>query len=472
MYSGKILKLDYPHKTFCFLCAMNNLKKYTLAAAISVVVANMIGTGVFTSLGFQLLDFPVGIPDAFTILLLWLTGGIIALCGAFVYAEVATTLKESGGEYLFLSRIYHPSLGFASAFISLFAGFAAPVCANAIALGTYSSPIFGFTDADVIELGMFKFPLYKIVSIAVIVVLSLVHIAGVKTGGTVQTILTIIKLSLIAFFCLAPFFIGNTDGVSSFAPTANTYTYTTSIAFAGALVYVMYAYSGWNASAYIAGNVINPIKNIPRSIILGTLLVTVVYVCLNAMFLYAAPIASLKGKYDIGNEVALHLFGKDIGVVFSGLFSLALLSTISSMIIAGPRVMERVGQDYPVFFKLTRNSAGGTPVNAIILQSAIAVIMVLFSDLGSIIEYISITLLIFSLLTVLGVFLLRKKMPSVEKFKAPLYPITPIVFIIATLWMVVFFVMQKPMNLVYSIGTILVGLLLYIYASKKQNDNR
>jgi APA family basic amino acid/polyamine antiporter len=450
---------------------MNQAKKYTLTAAISVVVANMIGTGVFTSLGFQLLDFPAGIPDAFTILLLWFTGGIIALCGAFVYAEVATTLKESGGEYLFLSRIYHPSLGFASAFISLFAGFAAPVCANAIALGTYSSPIFGFNDTDLIFIAGFALPLYKIVSIAVIIILSLVHIAGVKTGGAVQTILTLIKLGLIIFFCTVPFFIGNASGVKSFAPTNNSYPYTGSLAFAGALVYVMYAYSGWNATAYIAGNVINPLKNIPRSIITGTLLVTAVYISLNAMFLYAAPMDSLKGKYDIGNEVALYLFGSDVGVIFSGLFSLALVSTISSMIIAGPRVLEKVGQDYPVFYKLTKNSAGGTPVNAIILQSSIAIVMVLFSNLGSIIEYISITLLIFSLLTVFGVFLLRKRLPQAEKFKTPLYPITPVIFIIATLWMIIFFAMQKPLNLVYSGGTILLGLLLYIYALKKPNGS-
>jgi len=164
--------------------------KYTRNVAITTVIANMIGTGVFTSLGFQLLDFPSGIPDAFAIMMVWTIGGLIALCGAFAYAEIATTLKESGGEYLFLSKIYHPSLGFTSGWISLVAGFGAPIAAAAIAIGTYSSHFLGINTETVYSIGGVECPQVKIVSFVCVILVSAIHMVGVKAGGIAQNILT------------------------------------------------------------------------------------------------------------------------------------------------------------------------------------------------------------------------------------------------------------------------------------------
>ncbi len=432
--------------------------KYTKTAAISVVIANMIGTGVFTSLGFQVL----GLPDAFTIMMLWLCGGIIALCGAFCYAEIATRLKESGGEYLYLSKIFHPALGFTSAWISLFAGFAGAIAASALALGKYSAPLFGFNleqDGDPF------FTPQKMVGLAALVLLSLVHIRGVKTGGTVQTILTGLKVSLIAFFCIAPFFVGGSfTGVASFAPQENSSEFIFSMAFAGSLAWVMFAYSGWNAAAYIAGNVENPRRTLPYSLILGTFVVTLIYLALNAMFLATTPIGALAGNEDVGNIVALKIFGADFGMVFSGLFSLALLSTCSSMIIAGPRVLEKVGKDYSFFKVLTRNSKGGTPTIAIIVQASIAGILVMVSSFKDMIEYISIILTFFSTLTVIGLMVLRSrdKDKHVEGiFKSPLYPLPAIIFICAAIWMVTYFAQEDPWKLLYGFLSMIPGVIIY-----------
>ncbi|MFI5204419.1 MAG: APC family permease [Flavobacteriales bacterium] len=442
-----------------------SLPKYTRSVAISVVIANMIGTGVFTSLGFQVL----GLPDAFTIMLLWLVGGIIALCGAFCYAEIATRLKESGGEYLYLSRVFHPVFGFTSAWISLFAGFAGAIAASALALGEYSGPLFGY---EVIPEDTSFFTPQKLVALSALVILSLVHIRGVKIGGIVQNVLTGIKITLIAFFCLSPFFISSSfQGVDSFAPAESSMDYIFSMGFAGSLAFVMFAYSGWNAASYIAENVENPRKTLPSSLILGTLIVTIIYLSLNAMFLATTPMDSLAGNADIGNVVALRLFGMDYGTVFSGLFSLALLSTCSSMVIAGPRVLEKVGQDHSFFKSLTKHSRGGTPIIAIVVQSTISAVLIMYSNFQEMIEYISIILMVFASAAIVGLFVLRyrdtKRTVSDEEkksiFRTPLFPLPAIIFLAAASWMVFYFVTdpENPDRWWKSLISLLPGPILY-----------
>ncbi len=452
---------------------MNQILKYTKTTAIAVVVANMIGTGVFTSLAYQV----GGLPDGFSIIILWVCGGIIALCGAFCYAEVATRLKESGGEYLYLSRIYHPVMGFISAWISLFAGFSGAITVSALAIGKYAGPVLGYSIDNTNES---FFTIDKIVAITAVVLLSLVHIRGVKAGGITQTILTSIKLTLIAIFCLAPLFIpGSHQGNTSFSPTNDSSSYIFSLAFAGSLAWVMFAYSGWNAAAYIAGNIENPRKTIPQSLILGTIAVMIIYVLLNAMFLYTTPITEMNFfangyKEDVGNMAANHLFGVDFGLIFSALFSLALLSTCSSMIIAGPRVLEKIGQDYSFFKKLTVNSLGGTPVLAIAVQGIISLTMILFSDFKSMIEYISIVLTLFSLLTVFGLFILRYKNDNKNDdsvYRSPLFPIPALIFISASIWMITFFAMNEPMKLVYGLLSLVPGIIIYLVTIYNQHTD-
>jgi len=172
---------------------MNTTKKYSKWVALSMVIANMIGVGVFTSLGYQVLPFPDGIPNAGTIIMVWLLGGIIALCGAFAYTEIATTFKKSGGEYLFLSKIYHPAVGFTSGWISLFVGFSGAIAASAIVIGEYSAPVFGIDPNRTFSLFGEHVPVFKITSIVAIILMSAVHLRGVKTGGLVQNFLTSIK---------------------------------------------------------------------------------------------------------------------------------------------------------------------------------------------------------------------------------------------------------------------------------------
>ena len=427
---------------------METVRKYTLSVAIMLVIANMIGTGVFTSLGYQVGPLPSG----FVILMLWLVGGVVALSGAFTYAEIATTLKKSGGEYLYLARIFHPALGFLSGWMSAVVGFAGAISAVAIAIGAYATEAIGIST--------------ELIAIAAIVLVSAIHWFGVKTGGIAQTILTTIKLSLIAFFCIAPFFFSNSETQVNFLPQPGDWNLILSPSFAISLVFVVYAYTGWNASAYIAGNLENPKRNLPLSLVAGTLLVVIIYLLLNAMFMYSASFAELDGQNDIGNVVAFKLFGAKAGFIFAGIFSVALLSTLSAMTIAGPRVTEAMGEDYGLLKSFTKKNKYEMPYLAILVQGAWAIFLVLVSSFKEIIQYISVSLSIFSMITVIGIFWLRKQHPQADSFKVPLYPITPLIFIGCTVWMIYYVADDDPKILIYSLATLIPGYILYLFANR------
>lgn len=431
---------------------MDSQAKYSLPVGITLVIANMIGTGVFTSLGYQVGPLPSG----FAILMLWLLGGVVAWCGALTYAEIATTLERSGGEYLYLSKIYHPTLGFVSGWISTIAGFGGAISAVAIAIGSYASLLTPLPD--------------KAVAISCIVLISSIHLLGVKTGGRMQTLLTSLKLFLIIFFCLAPFVITEVRSGLTFLPKPEDVKLIFSPGFAVALVFVVYAYTGWNAAAYIAGNLENSSKNLPKALLLGTLTVVVVYLALNGMFLLTTPMSELAGQNDIGNVVAEKLFGREIGQVFSALFSVALLSTLSAMTIAGSRVSEAMGEDYKGLELLARKNRYGMPHWAVIIQAGWSIFLVSVSTFVEIVQYISISLSIFSMLTVAGIFRLRRT-HAVRPFKIPWYPLPPIIFIVVTCWMIWYMFREDPRIIVWSVATMIPGAILHRFLTPVDKIN-
>lgn len=429
---------------------VGNPAKYSLSVGIALVIANMIGTGVFTSLGYQ-----VGpLPSAFAILVLWLVGGVVAWCGALTYAEIATTLERSGGEYLYLSKIFHPTLGFVSGWISTVAGFGGAISAVAIAIGSYAAPLSPFPE--------------KVVSIGAILVISGIHLFGVRTGGIMQTILTSIKLFLIGFFCLAPFFVTHVRSGISFAPQPGDASLIFSAGFAVSLVFVVYAYTGWNAAAYIAGNLTNASVNLPKALLLGTITVIVAYLALNGMFLFTTPMGALANQNDIGNVVAVRLFGTAIGKVFSALFSIALLSTLSAMTIAGSRVTEAMGEDYRQLGFLARQNRYGMPYWAVIVQAGWSIFLISVGTFVEIIQYIAVSLSIFSMLTVAGIFRLRKTHPD-RPFHVPAYPLPPLIFIAVTCWMIWYMFWEDPWIIGYSIATMVPGALLHRVLAKRMS---
>lgn len=424
------------------------IQSYPLRVAIALVIANMVGTGVFTSLGYQ-----VGpIPSSSAILMLWFTGGVMSVCGALCYAEIATTLKRSGGEYIYLSEIYHPAVGFLGGWISMVVGFAGAVSAVALAIGEYAHEWLNVS--------------VNLVAVCSIIVVTIVHLFGVKIGGMAQNLLTGFKLLLILFFCLAPLISGYEFSGNNFTIQGNDWSLVFSSGWAVSLVFVVYAYSGWNASAYIAGNLENPSRNLPRSLVTGTLLVMIIYLSLNGMFLAVVPFSELEGQNDIGNIAALRLFGKEAGEFFAGIFSFALLSTLSAMTIAGPRVGEAMGKDYTSLKFLSIKNRFQMPWIAIVFQACWAILLVLISSFKEVIQYISVSLSWFTLLTVLGIFVLRRKYLNSDSFKVPWYPLPPILFIAVTVWMIVYVYLNDPKIILYSVATVIIGLLLYFLSER------
>ena len=421
--------------------------------ATSIVIANMIGTGVFTSLGYQVID----IKNGSSILLLWIIGGIVSLLGALCYAEIGTVFPRSGGEYNYLSKMYHPAVGFMSGFVSSTVAFAAPVAAAALALGQYFNNVFAVEP--------------KITACVVVIVLSMIHAFTLNWGSKVQTTFTGIKVLLIVLFIGFGLGMGHTGDVS-FALNGNTMGDINTAAFAIALLFVSYSYSGWNAASYIAGEIDNPQKNLPKSLLYGTAIVTVLYVLLNYVFLYTSPIASLAGKSDVGYVSATFIFGDTGGKIISVIISILLVSSVSSMVMAGPRVSQAMGNDLKFLSFLSKTTKNNTPLNATIFQLVISLFFIFTATFSQVITYIGFTLLLFTFLTVFGLFIIRvKKMNTKDSFRTPFYPLTPILFLIFNTWLLYFGFTQKPLESMIGVATVLLGLVVYFVGRNKTTES-
>jgi APA family basic amino acid/polyamine antiporter len=426
-------------------------KKFGLNTAISIVVANMIGTGIFTSLGFQVISLKSG----FALILLWLLGGISALTGALAYSELGTSMPRSGGEYHFLSRIYHPALGFIAGWISFIIGFAAPTAAAAIALGAYFNATLN------LNLTFLTLGLDKIIAISVIIIVSALHSSDKVAGAWFQNIFTSLKVLTLLILIILGLFSG-IDQTLNFSVTRNSLLEITSPAFAISLFFVSYSYSGWNAAAYIAGEIKNPDKNIPRSLLTGTLIVTFLYVFTTYVFLKVIPIRDMTGKIEIGYIFGSQIFGPHTSTIMGLIFSLLLLSTVSSMIITGPRVTHVMGEDYAILKWFAKRSTKEIPVRAIIIQAALSIGYILTSTFEQVITLIGFTLNLFTLLVVIGMMLNRRKKPDSDiVYRVRLYPVVPIIFILINSWIIIYGLIYRPMESLAGIGISLAGLIFY-----------
>src|SRR5438874_6078678 len=418
--------------------------------ACSIVIANIIGTGIFTSLGFQLLEIHSG----FALLMLWVVGGGAALCGALCYGELSAALPRSGGEYHFLSQIYHPALGFMAGFVSATVGFAAPIALAAMAFGKYFNGVFGFGSPVVL-------------SFTIVWGVALFHLANLRLGGAFQNLWTIVKLLLIGALIAAGFIVELKQGIT-FWPQAGDTMSIFSGAFAVALVYVMYSYSGWNASSYIIGEVKRPERNVPRSLLVGTFIVLAAYVLLNAIFLATTPQEEMRGQIEVGLIAGKHIFGANGGRLVGAVICLGLVSTVSSMTWIGPRVTMSMGEDHWLLRLLSRKNKHGVPTNAIVLQLLIVNLLLLTQSFADVVRYTQFSLLICSLLAVIGVIVLRFTHPKITRpYRVWVYPLPPIVFSVITIWMMIYLLRSHAVESLAGVATALLGLLLYFCAAKR-----
>ena len=411
----------------------------------------MIGTGVFTSLGFQLIE----IQSAPVIMMLWLVGGLSALCGALSYAELGAALPRSGGEYHFLTEIYHPCAGFISGWVSATVGFAAPTALAALTFGSYLN-----------SSGVSVNPLW--LATVAIVALTAAHCSTHRHSGGTQTGFTVLKLLLIVAFSFAALTLSPSQQPISLAWDQEASILLGSGAFAVSLIYVNYAYSGWNAATYISGELENPQLSLPRVLGISTAVVAALYCLLNFVFLSVAPMEAMAGKVEVGVIAAEFAFGST-SALYGAVAGAAIDLNDRAMILAGPRVLHRIGQDYPRFAPLARENRDGIPVNAILLQSGTALAFLWTASFEQILVFSGATMALNTFATVLGLFVLRWTRPTMARpFKVSLYPVTPMIFLGITGWTLAYVVMQRPLEAVISAVIVLSGGVFYVAVRPKR----
>ena len=425
-----------------------------MLTCLALVTSTMVGTGVYTSLGFQLVDLQSG----FSILALWALGGLIALCGALSYAEIAVAIPRSGGEYTYLSEIYHPSLGFMAAFVSLFAGFTAPISLAAMAFGSYLHAALPECPA-------------KTASFLAVIVISLGHLFSIRLSALLQNGVTALKFFILIIFLSIGIWQSahHPESLTIFKPSCAGLGELLHPSAGIALIFVLYAYSGWNATTYLAGEVRDKQRTVGLSLVIGTVVVTLLYLVINAVFLSAAPAAEMRSVLNVGSVAATHLLGAVGGQVMSGVIAMGLLASLSAMIWAGPRVTQRVGEDYPLFSVLGRTSAAGIPIRATLLQLTLVLVLIATGSFATVLLYSQVPLLLTLVLGVAGVFVLRgRKKP--EGFRCPLFPLPPLLFIFCTLAALLYSAYRAPWIALAGLGTMILPLLLYpwVHPQKKR----
>ncbi len=416
-----------------------------LTTLTGLVIANMVGAGVFVTSGFALAD--LGSPKR--VMLAWVCGGIIALCGALSYGGLVKRLTESGGEYLFLARVYHPLVGFIAGWVSLLAGFTGAIALAALTAESYLPGQFSHLPQGL--------PAYALVVFA-----ALVHGIRLRSGAISQNISVFLKLGLIVLFVGYAVFFATSPPQAATLPVVTPFSLS---AFAGSLVWISLSFSGFNAAVYVAGEAHQPKRNVPRALWMGTAVVTLIYLALNWVFVCLAPFDKVVGREDVAAAAALALGGSQLAIFVRTLILLALITSVLSMMMAGPRVYARMADDG--LFPKALSFRGEIPRVAIAIQALLAMTVIyFFSDLKQLLSFLGFTLSLCSALAVSALFLLRhregpKAIPVIG------YPFTPIIYVAATLVFAALSAQREPWQLVAALVTVLTGCIAFVIFKRK-----
>lgn len=437
-------------------------------SATSIVIANIIGAGIFTTSGLLMED--LGSP--WLMLSLWLVGGIIALCGAVSYGELGAAMPHSGGEYYFLSRIFHPVLGFMSGWVSMIVGFSAPIAASALGFGEYilrAFPHFANSVMGDSSEAATIFP--KTAGLIVIAIFSAVHLKGIRLGSMVQNILTVLKVLIIAAVITAGLLSGN-GSLSNLNMGESIAPGLSGPGTIGlALMWILFAFSGWNASSYIGCEIRKPERNLPASLITGTIIVTILYLLINLVYVRALGPEGMKGVISVGGLAMGALFGRSSEMLFSLIISFALLSSLSAFIIIGPRVYYAMARDGLFFRAFARVSPQkNVPSNSIILQGILASVFILTGSFEQILTYMGFSLGIFPVIAVAG--LIKLRMSGMVPVRLPGYPVAQIVFILASSAILVLAFIERPAESSVAFATMLAGIPVYFLFRNRKPHNQ
>lgn len=439
-------------------------RKLGLFPATNIVVANMVGAGIFTTSGLIL----AGLNNPVLMLALWAIGGVIAICGALSYGELGAVIPGAGGEYLFLSKLYNPLFGFLSGWVSFMVGFSAPIAASALGFSEYFCRAVPGLPLLMDKTGLIHPVLtQKLIAISIIMIFTFIHYRGIKQGARIQNVLTILKITLIVILLVAGFTSGKGD-MGNFSKGGSLAHGLAGWKTMGlSLMWIMFAYSGWNASTYLGAEIKNPSKILPRSLLYGTGIVILLYLGLNVLYVYSIDPNKMKGVISVGGLAMGNLFGRSADIISSMLIAFALFSSLSAFIIIGPRVYYSMAKD-GLFFKSVAkiHEKYQVPSNAILLQCIIAVVLVLSGTFEQVLTYMGFALGIFPIMTVFSVMKLRKENP--EGVRLPGYPVTQIIYITTGLLILVLAYLERPTESSIATLTVIAGIPAY-YIFKKVN---
>ena len=427
--------------------------------ASCVLVSNIIGGGIFTTTGIMARD----LGDPMLILLLWFVGALFALGGAMVYGELGSALPHTGGDYVYLRKAYGPLVGFLNGWTSFTIGFGAAVAASAISFSSYALRVVPIED----EQGW----LAKGLSLSLLWIATLMHCRGIGTGGRVQLLLTTTKVIAIGALILGG--LVTVAGHGNELVAVPTLPQPTLGASAIALVIVTYCYLGWNVAGYIAGDIADPQRTVPKIMIWGTAFVAVIYLLLNVVYLSALSISELAQEpiVPVAEKAAAALWGPQSGRLIAALLCLSIAGSVSAMTWAGPRVywaMARDGMISPWLARLHPRTA--VPARAIVFQSLWASLLILSGTFEQLLVYSGLVLSLFMALTLSTIFHLRRtSVVNPHQYHAPLYPFLPAALVIGAFTLVIYSLVQRPIESLYGAATVLSGLPLYYFWRRRHN---
>ena len=424
----------------------NTYSKISWKSAAALVIASMIGTGVFTSLGFQLAE----VQNTWSVLLLWTLGGAMALIGAFVYAELGTHFRKTGGDYIFLSETIHPSVGYSYAWVSLTVGFSAPIAIAAMARNGYLSPISGGS---------------RLPGLFFLILVPIAHVFSVRRSANVQNILTFVKILFVLILIGLGLAFQTTVEVPAFDFSSSWQHEVIAPGFAVSLIYVFYAYTGWNSAAYIIEEVDQPEKNLPKALIWATVSVMVMYILLQLVLLKHATVGQLAGKVEVADIAFGNLFGP-AGALWVSLFiGVQLIATISGYAWVGPRITYAMARDFKLWKPLARVNSHGVPVRAIILNTVLSLVIFLSGSFEQIMLYAGFVLQLMGTITVYSSLRIKKE----SGFKSPLKPWIQYIYLIFSTGVMSYLFWDRPWESLAGLGIVGLGLLIFLFDEKTEN---
>lgn len=427
---------------------MSKTHKIGWKTALMLVISNMVGTGVFTSLGYQLVE----VQNVWSIILLWVLGGVLALIGAFTFAELGTHYNKSGGDYVFISEGFSPFWGYLSAWTSLIVGFSAPVAIAGLAMEAYLSP--------------FHISNLRLYIVLVIIGISLFHTFSLRHSSFFQISATVFKLLFVLFLLGVGIYFTATEG-NAISVETSLLSEISKSGFAVSLLYVTFAYTGWNAAAYIVGEIRNPQRDLPRALILGTLSVMVVYVLLQIVFLKFGTLLQLEGQAEIAIISVQNVLGKSSMPWISAGIGLQLIATMSSYVWIGPRIIHAMAKHHSLWRWLRPLNAHDIPVRAIWFQCLIILILLLSGSLQQVLIYTSFLLQLMGTLAVASFLNIKRK---TKGFKSPWSPFIQYFYVVFSLFVLAFIIYDKPFESIIGLGILVFGAFTY-FISKKELEN-